>query len=62
MEDTNSIENRKKRREMAIDNAIRCWTDSKNGIFRWYNDSDKDCTPEYCQEQIEYFKNLKNKK
>lgn len=42
---------------IAIKNAISSWTDKKNGIYRWFEK--ERYTPEYCEEQIEYFKNLK---
>ena len=42
-----------KYRQMAIDS----WTNKMNGIYHW---SEKQIhTPEYCKEQIEYFKKLK---
>ena len=42
---------------MAIKNAISSWTDKKNGVYRWYEN--KIHTTEYCQNQIDYFKNFK---
>ena len=50
---------RNKRKEMAIQNAISNWTDAKNGKYHLMNSYAKDKTPEYCEEQIQYFKNLK---
>lgn len=53
-----TIEQQKKRLgDIAIKNAISNWTDKKNGIYRWF-EKDRH-TPEYCQEQIEYFQRLK---
>lgn len=43
--------------DLAIKNAIQNWTDKKNGIYRAFEK--ERYTPEYCQEQINYFKNLK---
>jgi hypothetical protein len=50
-------QNKKAIQEKHISNAIKSWTNKKNRIYKWY-----ECerhSPEYCQEQIEYFKNLK---
>lgn len=46
-----------KRKQNMIDCAISSWTLNKNGIYRsWEIER---YTPEYCQSQIDYFKNLK---
>ena len=47
----------KKRKEMAIKNAVSSWEDKKNGIYREYEK--QKYTSEYCEKQIQYFKNLK---
>ena len=44
-------------KEMAIKNAISNWTDKLNGIYRSHEN--KRYSLEYCESQIEYFKNLK---
>ena len=44
-------------KEIAIKNAISSWTNKKNGMYRSFEK--KRYTPEYCEEQIQYFKNLK---
>jgi len=51
--------NSKKRKEMAIKNAISSWVDALNGKFGWYNEFAKGCTKEEIQKQIDYFKTLK---
>lgn len=48
---------RKKRKEVAIKNAISSWVDKKNGVYR--NFEKEKYTVEYCDDQINYFKNLK---
>lgn len=46
-----------KRKQHMINTAISSWTANKNGIFKsWETER---YTPEYCQKQIDYFKNLK---
>jgi len=42
---------------IAIKNAISSWIDKKNGIYRWFEK--ERYSIKYCDEQIEYFKNLK---
>ena len=44
-------------KEIAIKNAISSWTNKKNGMYRSFEK--ERYTPEYCEEQIEYFKSLK---
>ena len=51
------LEMKKKRREAAIKNAISSWTDKKNGIYRRFET--ERYTVEFCEKQINYFKNLK---
>ena len=51
------ITEKRKRKEVAIKNAISSWADKKNGVYRWF-EKDRH-TPEYCEEQIQYFKNLR---
>lgn len=51
------LELRKKREGIAINNAISSWVDKKNGIYRSFEK--ERYTIEYCEGQIEYFKNLK---
>jgi len=50
-------ENKKKRWQMQIANAISSWRDKKGGIYKSYEK--ERFTVEFCDDQIEYFKNLK---
>jgi len=43
--------------EMAVKSAVSSWSNIKNGIYR--NENEKKYTIEYCEKQIQYFKNLK---
>ena len=52
-------EQRELLKDMCIKNAISSWTDAKNGKYHAGNSYAKGKSPEYCEEQIEYFKNLK---
>jgi len=52
-------EEKNKRWNRAIDNAISSWSNMKNGIY--YSCEKNRYSPEYCQKQIEYFKKLKTK-
>lgn len=38
-------------------NAIKNWENKRSGIYRWFEK--ERYTVEYCETQIEYFKNLK---
>ena len=42
---------------MAVQDAIRYWTATGNGVYR--NESDEQFSSEYCDMQIDYFKKLK---
>ena len=53
----NDLKNKWK--EMAVQNAISNWSDAKNGNYHLMNSYAKGKTPEYCEKQIQYFKNLK---
>ena len=57
MEMETSQQEKTRLKEIAIKNAISSWTNKKNGMYRSFEK--KRYTPEYCEEQIEYFKNLK---
>jgi hypothetical protein len=48
---------KKARQQRHINNAIESWTNKKNGIY--YSYETRRYTPEFCEEQILYFKNLK---
>ena len=50
-------QHKKQNRARAIKGSISSWEDKKNGIYKWFEK--KRYTVEYCEEQIEYFKNLK---
>ena len=45
-------------RQIAIENAIESWTDKLNGVYQWWEIKRYD--KEYCQTQIDYFKNKLN--
>jgi hypothetical protein len=47
-----------KRRQQYINNAIRTWTNKKQGNYCWHEIERH--TPAYCDIQIEYFKRLLN--
>ena len=47
------------RKKMFIQNAINSWNDAKNGKYYLMNSYAIGETKEYCEKQIEYFKNLK---
>lgn len=47
---------KKQNKDIAIKSAISSWTNKKNGIYRWFEK--ERYTIEYCEKQIEYFKNL----
>lgn len=47
----------KARQDRYINNAIESWTNKKNGIY--YSYETRRYTPEFCELQIIYFKNLK---
>lgn len=53
----NLEESKKANRDRAIKAAISSWTDKKNGIYRWFENNRYSI--EFCNQQIEYFKNLK---
>ena len=57
MEMETSQQEKTRLKEIAIKNAISSWNNKKNGIYRSFEK--ERYTPEYCEEQIEYFKSLK---
>jgi len=57
MEMENLQQEKTRLKEIAIKNAISFWNNKKNGMYRSFEK--KRYTPEYCEEQIQYFKNLK---
>ena len=50
-------QHKKQNKDRAIKCAITSWTDKKNGIYRWFEK--KKYTTDYCEKQIQFFKNLK---
>jgi len=44
-------------RLQAIEGAINYWTNKKTKNFYWWDKTEY--TPEYCDTQIQYFKNMK---
>lgn len=43
--------------DRAVKGAISSWINKKNGVYRWFEK--ERYTVEYCESQIQYFKNLK---
>jgi hypothetical protein len=44
-------------KDRYIQMAIKSWEDKKNGVYRWWENERYDVN--YCEKQINYFKNLK---